>query len=220
VLIKICGITRLEDARAAVADGADALGFVFWPGSPRCITPGAVRTIVDELPASVMYVGVFVNQPLEEVNGAAELAGLTHVQLHGDETTEFARGVERPVIRAITLPSDGFADGWPAETTWLVDAHDRVRRGGTGTRADWDAAAELARRRRVILAGGLTPENVAEAIARVRPFGIDVSSGVEQAPGMKDPVRLAALFRAARSVTGAATQARPLGRAKTQTRDR
>jgi phosphoribosylanthranilate isomerase len=202
MLIKICGITRLEDARAAIAEGADALGFVFWPGSPRCIAPAAVRAIVGELPASVMYVGVFVNQPLDEVSGAAELAGLTHVQLHGDETAEYARGLGRPVIRAITLPSDGFEDGWPAETTWLVDAHDRERRGGTGTQADWNAAAEVASRRRVILAGGLRPENVAEAITRVRPFGIDVSSGVEQAPGVKDPVRLAALFRAARSVAG------------------
>jgi phosphoribosylanthranilate isomerase len=199
MLIKICGITRLEDARAAIAEGADALGFVFWPKSPRCITPGAVRAIVGNLPASVMYVGVFVNQAVDEVNGVAELAGLTHVQLHGDETAEFARGLGRPVIRAVSLPADGFEDGWPAETTWLVDACDPERRGGTGMQADWNTAAEAASRRRVILAGGLRPENVADAIARVRPFGIDVSSGVELAPGVKDPARLAALFRAARS---------------------
>jgi phosphoribosylanthranilate isomerase len=206
MLIKICGITRLEDARAAIAEGVDALGFVFWPKSPRCVTPAAARAIVGELPASVMHVGVFVNQPVDEVNEVAELAGLTHVQLHGEETAEFARSLSRPVIRAITLPADGFEDGWPAETTWLIDAHDRERRGGTGTQADWNAAADVATRRRVILAGGLTPENVGHAIARVRPFGIDVSSGVEQSPGVKDPARLAALCRAARSVAGDLTR--------------
>jgi phosphoribosylanthranilate isomerase len=199
MLVKICGITRLEDARAAVAAGADALGFVLWPKSPRFVAPSAVRAIICELPKSLFLVGVFVNQPSDEVNEAAAAAGLTHVQLHGDETPVFAARVARPVIKATSAPTEATARDWPADTTWLVDGHDAERRGGTGQTADWDAVAEFARTREVVLAGGLTPENVAEAVARVRPFGIDVSSGVEHAPGIKDPERLKALFRALRT---------------------
>jgi phosphoribosylanthranilate isomerase len=200
MFVKICGITRLEDARAAIAHGAAAVGFVFWPGSPRAMTPGAVRTIVDALPAETMRVGVFVNQPAEDVNDAAYAANLTHVQLHGDETPLYATSITRPVIKATSLETGGAAErGWPPETMWLVDAHDPGRRGGTGNRADWDAAAKFARTRRVLLAGGLTPENVAAAIARVNPFGIDVSSGVERRPGIKDPARIAALLEAVNS---------------------
>jgi phosphoribosylanthranilate isomerase len=196
MLVKICGITRLEDARDAAAAGADALGFILWPKSPRFIAPAAVRAIVGELPKSLFLVGVFVNQTIDEVNRDAAAAGVTHVQLHGDETPAFAARVARPVIKATSAPSDDAARGWPADTTWLVDGQDPQRRGGTGRTADWDAAAAFARTRDVVLAGGLTPENVAEAIGRVKPFGIDVSSGVERAPGIKDPERLQALFRA------------------------
>jgi len=134
-----------------------------------------------------------VNQPLSHVNGVAALVRLGAAQLHGDETPEFAAGVTAPVIRA--LPVDAAA-AWPAGTTLLLDAHDPVKRGGTGRTIDWAAAADLAAHRRVLLAGGLTPDNVADAIARVRPFGIDVSSGVERAPGVKDHQRLRALFEA------------------------
>jgi phosphoribosylanthranilate isomerase len=200
VFVKICGITRLEDARAAIAHGAAAVGFVFWPGSPRVMTAGAVRSIADALPRETMRVGVFVNQPAEEVNEAAEAAGLTHVQLHGDETPLYGASITRPVIRATSLDSGSMGEsGWPPETMWLVDAHDPRRRGGTGNRANWDAAAAFARTRRVLLAGGLTPGNVGAAIARVNPFGIDVSSGVERQPGIKDPARIAALFEAVNS---------------------
>jgi indole-3-glycerol phosphate synthase len=196
VAVKICGITRVEDAQMAVSLGAAAVGFIMWPGSPRFVEPERVRAIVDALPPAVMKVGVFVNQSSDFVNDVVERAGLTHVQLHGDETPEQAAAIKRPVIKATSLSNVGSLDDWPADTTWLVDAHDPVRRGGTGKSGDWPAAAALARSRRVWLAGGLTPDNVGRAIAEVAPFGVDVSSGVEQAPGVKDHNRLKSLFEA------------------------
>jgi phosphoribosylanthranilate isomerase len=197
MLVKICGITNIDDAEAAVECGASAVGFVLWPESPRYVDAERVRAIVEALPPSVMKVGVFVNQPVAHVNEAAGAAGLTHVQLHGDETPEMAKAMTLPVIKATSLAIGQAAlEAWPAETAWLVDAHDPVRRGGTGTKSDWSAAAALARTRRVWLAGGLTSENVAAAVEQVRPFGIDVSSAVERAPGMKDHDKLRALFDA------------------------
>jgi phosphoribosylanthranilate isomerase len=197
VLVKICGITRPEDARAAVEHGADALGFVFWPPSPRFIDPYRARAIVAALPPFVAVVGVFVNQPAAYVNGVASLAKLSAVQLHGDEDAAFAAEMTRPVIKAVSVGSDASgANQWSQRVTLLFDAHDPVRRGGTGTTGNWSGAAQLAKERRVLLAGGLTPENVVEAIARVRPFGIDVSTGVERSPGVKDHGRLQALFEA------------------------
>jgi phosphoribosylanthranilate isomerase len=198
VFVKICGITRLEDAEAAVACGANALGFVFWPRSPRCIDARRAQAIVATLPPFVTPVGVFVDQPAEEVNAIANMAGLGAVQLHGNERPDYARLVHRPVVKAIAVGTteSPAVDAWPANVLVLLDVHDPVRRGGTGQTVDWEAAAEIARRRRTILAGGLTAENVAEAIARVRPYGIDVSSGVEASPGIKDHARLKALFEA------------------------
>jgi len=193
MLVKVCGITRLEDAAAAVDAGAGAIGFVFWPDSPRFVDPYRARAIAATLPPFVTAVGLFVNQALSHVNAVAALVRLGAVQLHGDETPAFAAGVSAPVIRALPV---GAAAAWPDGTTLLLDAHDPVKRGGTGRTIDWTAAADLAARRRVLLAGGLTPDNVADAIARVRPFGIDVSSGVERAPGIKDHQRLRALFEA------------------------
>ena len=193
MFVKVCGITRLEDAIAAVDAGAHAIGFVFWPDSPRFVDPYRARAIAARLPPFVTAVGLFVNQPLSHVNGVAALVRLGAAQLHGDETPEFAAGVTAPVIRA--LPVDAAA-AWPAGTTLLLDAHDPVKRGGTGQTIDWPAAAAIAKTRKVLLAGGLTAENVAEAVARVRPFGIDVSSGVERSPGIKDHNRINALFDA------------------------
>jgi phosphoribosylanthranilate isomerase len=195
MIVKICGITRMEDAEAAVAAGAAAIGFIFWPNSPRFIDPYRARRIAAALPAFVTPVGVFVNQPIDYVNGVASLVRLGAVQLHGDETPGFAAGVARPVIKALAL---GRSDArlWPAPMRLLLDVHDPVARGGTGRTIDWPAAAELAAQREVILAGGLTPDNVSDAIARVHPHGIDVSSGVERAPGIKDHQRLRALFEA------------------------
>jgi phosphoribosylanthranilate isomerase len=198
-IVKICGITRREDAEATVACGADALGFVFWPGSPRCVDARCARDIVKALPSNVLAVGVFVNQPADEVNAIASEVGLGLVQLHGDEGADYVRAIERPVMKAVALSADatsvGFAD-WLDRVRILLDVHDPVRRGGTGRTIDWTIAAEVARHREVVLAGGLTPENVSEAIAQVRPYGIDVSSGVEASPGIKDHRRLKALFEA------------------------
>jgi phosphoribosylanthranilate isomerase len=201
--VKICGITRDEDGKAALDAGASAIGFVFWPKSPRFIEPVRAKAIVAAMPRPCVSVGVFVNQPPEYVNAVAELVGLSAVQLHGDETPECVEGIDRPVIKALgTGNATGNDDesAWPMGTTLLVDAHDPEKRGGTGGRADWTRAAKLARTRRIVLAGGITPENVAEAVASVRPYGIDVSSGVESAPGVKDPVKLTALFEALRVV--------------------
>ncbi len=195
MLVKICGITRLEDAEAAVDAGAGAIGFIFWPKSPRFIDPFRAKQIAARLPAFVTPVGVFVNQPAESVNGVARLVRLGAVQLHGDETMEYAASIGSPVIKALKV-GDPRVDVWRSQDTVLLDADDPIRRGGTGQTIDWVAAASVAARRKIVLAGGLTPENVADAIARVRPFGIDVSSGVERAPGIKDHQRLRALFEA------------------------
>jgi len=198
MIVKICGITRAEDAEAAVAAGAGAIGFVFWPASPRFIDPYRARAIRARLPPFVTAVGVFVNQPLEYVIGVASLARLGVVQLHGDETPSYAAGISTPVIKAVPAEAAGGEDiaAWPAAMTLLLDVHDPVKRGGTGRTIDWVAAARVAAARRILLAGGLTPDNVADAVAQVRPFGIDVSSSVERAPGIKDHQRLRALFEA------------------------
>lgn len=193
MFVKICGITRVEDAQAAVAAGANALGFVFWPKSPRHIDPYRARRIVSSLPPFVTPVGVFVDQPAEYVNGVSSLVRLGAVQLHGAEDAAYAKTIARPVVKAIT---GGEWEAWPARVLVLLDVHDPIKKGGTGKTIDWTVAAEVAKRRNILLAGGLTPENVGEAIARVRPYGIDVSSGVEAEPGIKDSGRLKALFEA------------------------
>jgi phosphoribosylanthranilate isomerase len=202
VFVKICGVTRLEDARAAIDAGAQAIGFVFWPGSPRFIDPFRARGIAAALPAFVPRVGVFVDQPIEYVSGVAALVRLSAIQLHGSETPAYAADVGRPIVKAVTAANgDAFAtDGWPSNVTLLLDAHDPVKRGGTGQTIDWTAAAHIAARRPILLAGGIAPENVTEAVTRVRPFGIDVSSGVEDAPGIKNHERLAALFKAIHAI--------------------
>ncbi len=199
MLVKICGITRADDAAAAVEAGADAIGFVFWPDSPRFVDPYRARAIAAALPPFVTPVGVLVNQTAEYVRGVASLVRLGAVQLHGDETPAYAAGLASPILKAVSVDGSGAAAplaGWPAATLLLLDVHDPVKRGGTGRTIDWTAAAAIAATRRVFLAGGLTPENAAEAVVRVRPYGIYVSSGVERAPGVKDPQRLRALFEA------------------------
>ena len=202
MLVKICGVTRLVDAELAVECGAGALGFVFWPDSPRFVDPDSARTIVAALPPTIIPVGVFVNQSREYVNEVAATVSLGAVQLHGDESVEYARAMTRPVLKAIALTeaSEASIDAWPIETMMLLDVHDPIRRGGTGRTVDWSRAASVARRRPVILAGGLTPENVGDALSCVRPSGIDVSSGVERSPGVKDPDKLKALFAAMKDV--------------------
>lgn len=197
--VKVCGLLRVEDAVLAVELGATAVGFIFWPRSPRFIDPATARTIASALPPAVARVGVFVDQAAEFVKQVAETVPLDAVQLHGNESVADYAQVGVPLIKAIavSIPFDGSVmDAVPEDVTVLLDAHDPERRGGTGRTIDWSVAAAMAARRPTILSGGLNPLNVSEAVGRVRPYMVDVSSGVESAPGVKDPTKLRAFFRA------------------------
>jgi len=200
--VKVCGIRRRADAELAVTLGATALGFVFWPSSPRAVTPETVLEITDGLPAFVSRVGVFVNQSPVSVLRTAAKAGLTAIQLHGDEQASTYFESSLSIIKALPV-SEGFSlsavEDLPPRVTVLLDAHDPVRRGGTGRVVEWTVAAAAARVRPVILSGGLTPDNIRQAAAAVRPYAVDVSSGVESAPGVKDESRMRAFFAALQS---------------------
>ena len=197
MFVKICGITRLEDAQAAVT-AANALVRV-RPESRRFTDPYRARAIV-RCCRRRRAVGCFVNRrPAMSQRAPVRLAAAPR-----DETVPYSADLGRAVIKAVAVGDQAPAvEEWPSHVTLLLDVHDPVKRGGTGRRVDWSAAATTAPTRRVILAGGLQPGNVADAIARVRPFGIDVSSGVERAPGVKDHERIEALFEAVqRAVAG------------------
>jgi phosphoribosylanthranilate isomerase len=199
--VKICGVTTVEDALLAAELGASAIGLVFWPGSPRFVEIAQAKAIVAVLPPFVAAVGVFVNQPEHAAHVARDI-GLSAVQFHGDEPPDSYRDFPARVIKAIPVRDDTAADAAaavPASATVLLDAHDPIRRGGTGQPIDWVVAARIARLRRVILSGGLRAANVAEAVAAVAPYAIDVSSGVEGVFGRKDPAKLRALFGALRA---------------------
>ena len=183
MFVKICGLTNEEDAVRAAAAGATALGVIFAPASPRCVSADRARDIVEVVPDDVPVVGVFVDAPLEEIVAVVAHTGIRVVQLHGDEPEGYAAALQMPLLRAAGV--DVALDAWPTATL-LLDAITTDARGGTGKRVDWDRAGAIARQRKTILAGGLTADNVAEAIASVRPFGVDVSSGVEAGPGRKD----------------------------------
>ena len=198
--VKVCGIRRLEDAHLAVELGASALGFIFWPSSPRFVDPDRAQTIVEALPPLVAAVGVFVDQPPEYVDGIARGLKLSAVQLHGREAV--ADYALRPwrIVKAIPVGPDTQVESVlsqvPPDVGVLLDAHDPIRRGGTGRTIDWTIASRLARMRPIMLSGGLTAHNVREAIDTVRPHAVDVSSGVESEPGVKDADKLRAFFAA------------------------
>ena len=200
VRVKICGITNREDALHAVACGADALGFVFYQKSPRCVTPEAVASICAELPPFVTRVGLFVNEEPGRVLAIAGSCGLDALQLHGDEPPQSCHLPPYRVIKGIRPRSGDDLSGYDAfpVAALLIDAAVPGQFGGTGQRADWALAEQMAARRRVILAGGLTPDNVGDAVRQVRPYAVDVSSGVECAPGKKDPEKVLAFIRRAR----------------------
>jgi phosphoribosylanthranilate isomerase len=203
IRVKICGITSAADAELAVALGASAIGLVFWPHSPRAVPEARAREIVAGLPPFVNAVGVFVNQSIAEVVDTARRVGLHAVQLHGDERPETYADVPLPVIKAIAVRDETArtaAAEVPERTTVLLDAHDPIRRGGTGRSIDWSVASAIARTRPVILSGGLHEGNVATAVRAVAPSAIDISSGVEAEPGRKDPAKLRALFAALREL--------------------
>ena len=188
IRVKICGITNIEDALMAVEAGADALGFVFFKGSPRFISPEQAAAIIRRLPPFVQTVGLFVNEKPATVNSVADKCGLDIVQLHGEESPEYCHDVKRRIIKAFRVKDASSLDdisNYQAAAA-LLDAWSPSAHGGTGTTFNWDIAAKAASSRPIILAGGLTPDNVAEAIAVVKPYAVDVSSGVESAPGKKD----------------------------------
>ncbi len=189
VRVKICGITNIEDALIAAEAGADALGFIFYPKSPRFISPDAAAKIVAELPPFIAPVGVFVDEERERVIRVREEVGLRVLQLHGGEPPEFTSSLPGPTIKGFRV-GEGFNEDEIDEyacSAILLDTYVEGLPGGTGKVFDWEIARRWAERRRVILAGGLKPENVAEAVRKVRPYAVDVSGGVEVRPGKKDP---------------------------------
>ena len=187
--IKMCGITRHDDAELAVALGVSALGFVLWPGSPRHAPLADVDRIVRALPPFVTPVGVFVSPTAEAVVLAVQTAGIRVAQIHGD-VPEWPNGTAPvPLLRAVWLGAgddDEIEPAVPLPAPVLLDAHDPVQHGGTGRTVDWARARRVARARIVVLAGGLTPDNVGLAIGTVRPYAVDVASGIEARPGVKD----------------------------------
>ncbi|MHB9097440.1 MAG: phosphoribosylanthranilate isomerase [Syntrophales bacterium] len=191
--IKICGITRLEDALCAFDSGADAVGFIFHPSSPRYIAPKRAREIIEQLPGEIAKVGVFVNREAEEVQRTVEECGLDLIQLHGDESPAYCRRFPPGrVIKAVFLrtPEELRKLADYETRAFLVDARDAGRYGGTGKRADWELAARLGESHPLILAGGLDADNIAEALAAVAPRAVDINSGCELTPGIKDHNRL------------------------------
>lgn len=201
VRIKICGVTRAEDALAAVRFGADALGFNFWPGSKRHVTPAVARGIIARLPPFVTAVGVFVNQLEGEMRAVAAEAGIQVFQLHGDEPPELCARLPLPVVKAIPVDQVRTLSRLLSYdvSAFLLDTPSRGY-GGSGEPFDWSLAEGVSEVAPVILAGGLTPENVAAAVRAVRPYAVDVASGVESSPGVKDMDRMSRFFAAVREV--------------------
>jgi len=202
VRVKICGMTSRADAEHAIACGADALGLVFYERSPRCVDIARAREIVAGLPPFVSLVGLFVNATAQTIHDTVNACGLDLVQLHGDETPDDCRLDGLKVIKALRVrdrASLQLLDTYPVSAilldTWNPDCY-----GGSGESFNWQLAADVARQRPLVLAGGLTADNVAEAISTVAPYAVDVSSGVESRPGVKDPDKVAAFIRNAKQM--------------------
>ena len=201
--VKICGVTRLEDALAAVRLGADALGFNFWPRSKRYVSPADARAIVRRLPPLVTAVGVFVDPTRDEVLRAFDATGVVMAQLHGDETPELCASLPLPVLKAIRVAdARSLAALASYEVRGFVLDAPSAGYGGSGKTFDWSLVAEVAREMPVVLAGGLGPENVAAAVRTVRPWAVDVASGVESAPGVKDEEKMRLFIDAAHGADG------------------
>lgn len=204
IWVKICGITSEKDALFAVEHGADLVGFILWEESKRYIPPGDVRPIVDTLGDAVKTVGVFVDEKLEELNKLVIGTGIDFVQLHGSESVDYAREVEAKVIKAVRVKDSSdiekaleFKD---VADYILLDTFVPGEQGGTGKTFDWNLAAEISSEVPIILSGGLNAVNIAEAIEIVKPFGVDVSSGVESSPGVKDLDKIEKFMSAVRSI--------------------
>ena len=192
--IKVCGITCQEDARIAVAAGADGLGFIFVEQSPRLVEPDMVRAITEELPPFVDRIGVFLDEEIDVIKEIVHYCHLTLVQLHGSESPEYCRKISSQVIKAFSIrtesDSEELAAYADAASGFLLDTYHKDMAGGTGKAFDWKLVEQMKPPGPVILAGGLTPENVGEAIRQVKPFAVDVNSGVEYQPGRKDSDKL------------------------------
>lgn len=210
VRVKICGITKMEDAKLATELGAYAIGFNFYENSPRCITPFAASDIIRRLPPFIATVGIFVNWSQAPVVALCKALRLSVAQLHGDETPTVVEAVARrlPVIKALPIGQGTAAPDFSryrSASAFLLDSLSAGQYGGTGTTGNWHLARVAAQTQRIILAGGLTPENVGEAIRIVRPYAVDVASGVELRPGKKDPAKLRSFFdevgRASREIS-------------------
>ena len=207
VKVKVCGITNFEDALAAVEAGADALGFIFYEKSPRYVVPAVASRIIAELPPLVLPVGVFANAGVATVRSIMDTCGLGMAQLHGDENVTYCHELSRPAMKALRLKDRGSLlavaeyQGRGGVRGFVLDTFSEVAYGGTGQVTDWKLAAEAAKSTPVLLAGGLTSDNVAEAIRTVHPYGVDVSSGVESSPGKKDHAKIRAFLNAVRVVS-------------------
>lgn len=209
--VKICGITSLEDAQAAIEAGADLLGFNFYSKSPRYVSPEVASAIVERIRSGnrmPTLIGVFVNSSLEEVLSILRTVNLDLAQLHGDESPEFLAQLHERSFKALRPVSAEdaetdaarYAPHGSTEPVLLIDAYRKDQYGGTGQVGDWSTVAKLARRYPILLAGGLTPENVAEAIRQVKPWGVDTASGVEVSPRKKDAAKMRAFVQATKSV--------------------
>ena len=200
--IKVCGITRLEDAQFAVASGVDALGFIFAEKSKRKVDPDQARRIIRDLPPFVAAVGVFVDAEAERVCELVKYCGLSVVQLHGREGVEFCAGMVVPVVKAFAIRPESsdreFAPYAPVVAGFLFDTWHEKLAGGTGASFDWSLLSGFIIPRPLILAGGLSPANVGAAVRQVRPFAVDVNSGVEVSPGVKDQALISAVVREVR----------------------
>lgn len=187
-LVKICGITSVDDAGVAVEAGADMIGLIFYPPSPRYVTPDQARVIVDSLPSSLPAVGVFVNETVDTITRIARESGVHVIQLHGEEEPELCQQLPWRIVKTFRFTEHVRPDMMPryAVDAFLIEGFHADFYGGGGVRADWQRVASLHKYGRIILAGGLTTENVREAIRIVRPYAVDVCSGVEASPGKKD----------------------------------
>lgn len=207
IKVKVCGITNAEDAWAAIEAGADALGFIFYEKSPRYVVPAVATRIIAELPPLITPVGVFVNENVAAVRSIMDTCGLAMAQLHGEETAVYCRELSRPAMKAVRLKDrDSLLalaeyQGRGGVRGFVLDTFSEMSYGGTGQTTDWGLAAEVAKQTHILLAGGLTPGNVMEAIRTVHPYGVDVSSGVESAPGKKDHAKIRAFVEAVRVVS-------------------
>jgi phosphoribosylanthranilate isomerase len=201
--VKICGVSHLADARAAADAGADALGFNFYEKSPRFVSIAQAAEISKQLPPFIMRAGVFVNAPEEFILHAISEVGLTLLQFHGDEPPEFCTQFGLMSMKAFRIRDEKSLEEIPNYQTdaYLLDAFSSTTLGGTGEKFNWDLAVEAQKfGKPIFLAGGLTPENVADAIRKVQPFGVDVSSGVESSPGTKDRAKMRAFVGAVKSL--------------------